>query len=125
MPTRDLNQLIADNLKFFMQRPKSMYRNANALASIAKIAPNTVRNLLEPSKRTVTSTKPIGYPTLDKLAKIAAPLGCEVWELLHPDIRQSLREREMYRSIEKNLQHIKEAGDNGHHAPAGKARDEK
>lgn len=119
MPTRDLNQLIADNLKFFMARPKSLYRNANALATAAKIAPNTVRNLLEPSKRTVTSTKPIGYPTLDKLAKIAAPLGCQVWELLHPDIRQSLREREMYASIKTNFQLLKENGESNGSATVG------
>lgn len=111
---RDLRQIVAANLKFFMARPNCPYRNANSLGKAAGIAPNTVTNLLHPSRRTVTSTKPQGYPTLDKLERIATVLHCEVWELLHPDIERSTREREMYRTIEadylsrvKNPQSVK------------------
>src|SRR5262245_33621312 len=96
----DLRRVIAGNLKYFMQRPGSLYKTANALGVAAKVAPNTVRNLLDPRKRTVTSTKPEGYPTLDKLEALALRLGCEVWELLHPDLERSIREREMYSKIE-------------------------
>lgn len=96
----DLSSILAHNLLFFMQRDGSLYTNANALAVAAKVSPNTVRNLLQPKRRTVTSSKPDGYPTLDKLQAISAPLNCEVWELLHPDIKQSIREREMYRQID-------------------------
>lgn len=100
---QNLNALIAKNLRFFMDRPGSMYRNANALGKKAGVAPNTVHNLLNPKKRTVTTTKPEGYPTLDKLEKIAKALGVEVWELLHPDIKRSLDERDMYRKIEADF----------------------
>lgn len=103
MKNRDLRQIVARNLAFFMSRPGCLYRNANALAVVARIAPNSVRNLLDPKKRTVTAGKPEGYPTLDLLEKIASKLPCHVWELLHPDIEKSLIEREMYVRLEQNF----------------------
>lgn len=99
----DLRWLIAKNLRYFMDREKSLYRNANALAVAAKVAPNTVRNLLDPNKRTTTTEKPDGYPTIDKLERIGRVLGCEVWEILHPNIERSLREREFYSHIERDF----------------------
>jgi|GEM_PF-5664230 len=105
-----LSKVIAANLRFFMERPGCEYRNANALGIAAKVAPNTVRNLLMPTRRTVTLSKPEGYPTLDKLERIAEKLECEVWELLHPDVKRSLREREMYKNIEHDyIERIKES----------------
>lgn len=106
----DLSHILAGNIQFFMDRAESNYRNANALAVAAKISPNTVRNLLHPKRRTVTSAKPDGFPTLDKLLAISIPLGCEVWELLHPDIKQSIREREMYKRIDINYKEITKNG---------------
>lgn len=104
-----INEIVAKNIRFFMSRPSSVYRTANSLAGDG-LAANTVRNLLDPKKRTTTLDKPVGYPTLDKLATIATKLGCEVWELLHPDIEQSLRERAMYRSIRKDFLETEKAG---------------
>lgn len=98
----DLNQILATNLKFFMERDGSAYKNPNALAVAAKLSANTVRNFLTPSRRTTTATKPKGYPTLDKLERVSVILGCQVWELLHPDLPRSMREREMYESIERD-----------------------
>lgn len=100
--TQNINEILARNLKFFMARPSSLYRTANSLAGDG-ISANTVRNLLDPKKRTTTLDKPVGYPTLDKLAALAGKLGCEAWELLHPDIEQSLRERAMYKNIQANF----------------------
>lgn len=103
---QDLNAVIARNLKFWMSRPGSPYRNANALGAAAGIAPNTVRNFLDHKKRTTTLDKPEGYPTLDKLALLAEKLGCAVWELLHPDIERSMSEREMYRKVQADFERI-------------------
>lgn len=103
-----LNTVIARNLKYWMRREGCLYPNANSLGKAAGIAPNTVRNLLDPSKRTVTSEKPDGAPTLDKLEKIAEKLECEVWELLHPDIEKSLREREVYRNVQADFDRIRD-----------------
>lgn len=99
----ELLTVLRHNLRFFMELPGSHLRNANALAVKAHVAPNTVRNILEPSKRTTTASKPLGYPTLDKIELLARALNCQVWELLHPDIKRSLSEREMYRKIEADF----------------------
>lgn len=96
MKNSNLSKTMSRNLAFFMSRESCLYKNPNALAVAAGVAPNTIRNLLDPSKRTTTRDKPEGFPTLDILGKIASKLPCEVWELLHPDIEKSIREREMY-----------------------------
>lgn len=98
----NLPLIVAHNLRVFMARSANL-KNANTLGKAAGVSPNTVRNLLEPAKRTVTADKPSGYPILDTLDVIAQKLGCEVWELLHPDIERSLREREMYKQIEDDF----------------------
>lgn len=102
--TADLAQILAKNLKFFMARDGAHYRNANALGIASGLSPNTIRNILDPAKRPVrVSKKAEGAPTLDKLTAIAAKLPCQVWELLHPDIEHSIREREMYARIERDF----------------------
>lgn len=94
----DLNLILAHNLDFFMKRSE-LYTTPRALGIAAGVAPNTVSNYLDHKKRTVTAEKPEGFPTLDRLANLASRLECEVWELLHPDIERSIREREMYSKI--------------------------
>ncbi len=100
---RTLARILADNLNFFMSKEGCPYPNANSLAVAARVAPNSVRNLLAPSKRTVTADKPEGFPQLDTVQKVAAKLGLQVWELFHPDIERSLREREIYAQLEAGL----------------------
>lgn len=103
MPKRDLRQVIAQNLRYFMRRPDCQHRTPNALALAAGLAPNTVYNFLDPKRRTVTTRKPEGFPTLDKLEALAAKLPkCETWMLLHPDIQRALREIELYAGIERD-----------------------
>lgn len=101
--TRTLAAILAGNLEFFMSREGCPYPNANSLGEAALVAPNSVRNLLKPAKRTVTRDKPEGFPQLDTVAKIAKKLNVEVWELFHPDIEKSLRERAMYAQIEADF----------------------
>lgn len=98
----DLALVLAHNLKFFMSRTDD-YQNANALGVAAGVSPNFVRYLLDPKKRTTTTEKPQGSPTLDKLDAIAGKLGCQVWELLHPNVERSFHEREMYGKIEQDF----------------------
>jgi hypothetical protein len=104
----DLNAILAKNLDYMMKREGSLYTTANALGVAAGIAANSVRNYLDPTRRTVTAEKPEGFPTLDKLQALATKLNCAVWELLHPDIERSLREREMYRKVEADFERIKQ-----------------
>lgn len=97
----DLNKIVSRNLKYFMGQEGCSYRTPNALGVAARVSPNTVRNYLDPSKRTVTADKPDGYPRLDILGDLADKLNCEVWELLHPDIDRSQRERFHYQNMLK------------------------
>lgn len=97
--TLDLSAVLSRNLKYFMSLKSSTYRNANSLGKAARVSPNTVRNFLEPKRRTTTIWKPDGYPTLDKLEAIAKALDCAVWELLHPDIEKVKREAEFYKAV--------------------------
>lgn len=102
-----LNAIVKKNLAYFMALPSCAYKNPNALAEKAEVASNTIRNLLDPTKRTLSGQKKDGYPTIETLAAIAPHLGCEVWELLHPNIERSRREREMYRHIESDFNRLK------------------
>jgi hypothetical protein len=88
--------LLSKNIQYFMGLPDCPHKTANALGKAAKLNPGTVRNYIHPTKRTVTRGKPQGFPLIDKLARLCGPLKCEVWELLHPDIEQSRRERSVY-----------------------------
>lgn len=102
----DLALVIARNIRYFMERPGSLYKTANAISVKAKIAANTVRNYLDPQKRTTTAEKPDGFPTLDKLDRIAQVFGVPVWQLLHPDLERAMREAEMYKKIEADFKHL-------------------
>lgn len=103
MAKRSLNEIIAHNLKWFMERDDALYDNANALSVATKgaVSPNFIRYLLEPKRRTVTSSKAEGYPTLDKLESLAKQLPkCETWMLIHPDIERAKRATEMDEKIQ-------------------------
>jgi transcriptional regulator with XRE-family HTH domain len=108
MEEADANAILAKNLRYFMQRPSSPYRTANALAEAAGMSANTVRYYLDEKKRPARSANGVGFPTMNKLSKLAEKLGCEVWELLHPDIERSLSEREMYRKVQADFERIRE-----------------
>lgn len=101
---KDVALIIAKNLRYFMKLPAKnttvpRFRSARALGIKAGVSPNTVSNYLKPKQRTVTLDKPEGFPVLDKLAKLASELECDVWELLHPDIEKERREKAMYQEI--------------------------
>ena len=104
----DLNGILARNLAYFMEKSES-YKNPHALGKKANVAPNTVGNYLDHTKRTTTSGKLEGFPTVDILARLADALGCQVWELLHPNLSRAITEREMYKRIEASFADIKKA----------------
>lgn len=108
---KTLAEILAKNLAFFMAKEGCLYGNANSLGEAAKVSPGSVRNLLDPKKRTVTLKKPEGFPQLDTVAKLAQKLNVEVWELFHPDIKKSLRERAMYAQIESSFKTKTEAAE--------------
>lgn len=99
----DIADLLAKNLTYFMSRPDAPYKNANALAVAAKIDPNTVRNMMNPTRRTrATSEDGKGYPTLKNIAAIADKLPkCKVWMLLHPNLERALWEQQVAEDFER------------------------
>jgi len=104
----DLNAVVARNLRYFMERSADC-KNPNALSVRSKgaVSPQTVRNLTDPRQRPTTTDKFVGYPNLDKLAVVAETLGVEVWELLHPNIEQARRAKELYERLEATF-HVEE-----------------
>ena len=99
MSKMPIEKILARNLDYLMKLPGAHYPNANALGNAIGMSPNTIRNLLHPERRPSHGEKPLGFPTIDTLQKVAEKLGREVWELLHPDIERSIREREMYSDL--------------------------
>lgn len=106
MDKRALYEIVAMNLDYFMSRPGSLCQNANQLSQRTGIAPNTVHNILHPHRRASKQDGSTGTSTIDTLEKLAKALGCEAWELLHPNIQLSKQEREMYEKIEENFRKI-------------------
>jgi lambda repressor-like predicted transcriptional regulator len=98
-PGPDLSDVIARNLAFLMEHGRRKWESATALANEAKISPNTLQNMLTPGRRRVSVTKTRIYPTLDKLAAVAGALGCEPWELLHPNLEQARLDREALQKV--------------------------
>ncbi len=77
---RTLAQIVADNVTAAYQA--SEFTSENVLAEAAGVAPNTLRNLMrptrrEPGKRGFTSA------TLDALERVAGALGYPAWQLMH------------------------------------------
>jgi hypothetical protein len=86
----DYQAILARNLAHFMNRPGAPYPNANALGVACGMSPNTIRKMLTPAKRVYQSrTKGAGLPASMTLVLLSEKLGCDVWELLHPDLERA------------------------------------
>jgi len=105
---KDLRLILAYNMQYFMRMKKDDCGNPRRLGKKAGVASNTVSNYLDPSRRTVTPNKPDGYPQLDKIEKIAMALGCQVYELFHPNIERHLSEQKLYADLERVLPGLRE-----------------
>jgi transcriptional regulator with XRE-family HTH domain len=97
--------LVAQNLRKAFER--SAFDSYRALASAAGVAPNTVKNLVEPESRTPGSRGEVS-PRLDNLDKIARAMGYEGWQLMQENFDPTNRptrvlsasEAEWYRKVE-------------------------
>lgn len=86
----DYPAILARNLAYFMSKPDALYTNANALGVACSMSPTTVRKMLEPTKRSYQSAKKgPGPPSTVTLVMLAEKLGCQVWELVHPDLERA------------------------------------
>jgi transcriptional regulator with XRE-family HTH domain len=96
---QNLNRRIARNLAYLISRAEPPWVSERQLAEKAGVSPGTIGNLLRPERR-LTTSKPEGHPTLDKLQQVATALGSEVWQLLHPDLPRAIAAEEMFTTLE-------------------------
>lgn len=76
--------VLAKNVEAEMTR-KYGSPNQSALARDAGLAQRTIGFMLKPESRLPLTTGKEPSPGLAQVAKVAAALNVEVWELLHPD----------------------------------------
>jgi hypothetical protein len=105
---RRLASSFARSLAYFMQE-----RTPNDVAVKLKMSPNTIRNWLRLSSP--TANNPGSFPQIDTLDAVAKELKCEVWHLLHPDIRGLMADmerlgktKEIWSPDQEPLEHIDE-----------------
>jgi transcriptional regulator with XRE-family HTH domain len=93
----ELNDLLLSRIKEQARETYGFDPADNRLGVDSKVAPNTLRNWASGKS-----------PQLDRLLKIANHLGCEVWELLHPDIYKLRADLEELESIHEAQKRVKE-----------------
>lgn len=112
-----LSQIVAANI--IAARAARGIDSYRALASRAKVAPNTVRNIEEPDTRAPTKRGETA-PRMDILEKLAHAMGFETWHLLvenfdpnNPPPLQPPTARELmaHRRIESAYRALRESDD--------------
>ena len=101
-PEIDMLKVLSENLAALLDRPGTPFRSPTDFARQAKVAPNTVSYLLDPSRKPTTTRKKQGYPTLDVLMRIAGKLGIPLWALVHPRTANAVRAAKLYGDIEQD-----------------------
>jgi transcriptional regulator with XRE-family HTH domain len=96
MVKEPINQVLASNLRYFMQG--SDYKTQQALAARCGMAQRTIGNYLNPKLRLTGSKGKEPSANLAQLQSIAEALGVEVWQLLRP---MTATQRVVYRKIEE------------------------
>lgn len=81
-----LVQIIAKNVRAAYE--VSGFKSFRALSERAGVAPNSVKNLIEPKERAPSKRGDVS-PRLDILAKVATALGYEIWQLTATDFDPS------------------------------------
>ena len=94
MSTSPLNQALADNLAYLMERKglKQM-----ALAKKCGVAQTTISNYLNPERRKPGKDGKPGSAKLTEVEMLATALNVEPWDLVRP---MSGQQREVYEKIE-------------------------
>lgn len=110
-----LVQLVARNLTtaFDAAKAAGKFSSERDFAVKAKVAPNTVRYLLNPTRREAGKRGELS-PRLDSVAKLAEALGFPVWELLSDQFKPerrlaivTLQEANWHKDIEKKYAELR------------------
>lgn len=95
----DIKNTLAVNLQHLMEQSADL-KSQNALAKRSKVGQTTIGNYLRPD-----SYK--GYPSLEKIEKLARALGIDTWALLHPKLGSNVltgKEFDIYQKIRRALE---------------------
>lgn len=109
---KSINQVVAENLAHWMEAQG--FASQQALAAKSGVSQRTISNYLNPTLRDDTSSGKEPSAKVTELAKLAAALHIEVWQLLR---EMTPQEREFYDQIEeayKKLVHRAEEEDDQH-----------
>jgi transcriptional regulator with XRE-family HTH domain len=96
MPKQPINLVIAENLRYFMERKK--ITTQAALASKAGLSQRTISNYLNPEAREPGQKGKPGSAKAAELELIARALEIEAWELMRA---MTPAERLFYEKVEK------------------------
>jgi hypothetical protein len=94
-PGKPINQVVAENLKYWMA--EAGFETQQALAVKSGVSQRTIGNYLNPGLRDDTNSGKEPSAKVTELAKLAAALGIGVWQLLRS---MSPQERAFYAQIE-------------------------
>lgn len=100
---RSVNQVLADNLRYFMEE-KGLTQAQ--MGTRAQMAQTTVSLYLNPHRRGTSKSGKEASAKIAEVQRLADALGVELWELLRP---MQPAEREFYRSMEALLEQRRDA----------------
>lgn len=100
MAEKHINQVVADNLAYWMGEAKITQQT---LAERAGVSQKTISNYLNPQQRAEGSKGKPPSPKLTELSLIAHALHIEVWQLTRS---MTPRERALYEALEKAYQEL-------------------
>lgn len=105
---KELAQVIARNAKALLEKKSRDFPSVNALATaintpVHRASANSIAYVFKPTKRPRGDKHADTLPRLDTLSLVAEKLGCDVWELLHPDIQALRRKLDVYETMARNF----------------------
>lgn len=102
---KSINQVVAENLAHWMEQ--AGFTSQQALADKSGVSQRTIANYLKPGLRDDTSSGKEPSAKVTELAKLAAALHIEVWQLLR---EMTPQEREFYAHIEEAYKRLTHRG---------------
>ena len=99
MAKESISETLARNLGEAMTRRQL---TQVSLAKASGVPQTTISVILNPSQRLPTRGAEPGT-TVVRVAMLAAALGLEAWQLLHPDPERAQREIDFYKRIAENF----------------------
>lgn len=102
MAGTDINQVLADNLKHYMDKHGL---KQSALAQKSGVAQTTISLYLRPGSRELGAKGKAPSAKLTEVQMLADGLGVEVWELLR---HYKPGEREAYQGLEATFQQLRQ-----------------